>query len=144
MKNSTNKFEDLDKIVDQASELEIDIYNYIIYMFIAVGHARPIAIYLALLEDMKTYSDEKYPKTAREISCITCLAKLVESGLLNCELENGFYSNYTIFYPACEEKYDYFIHIMDAIIQKRGAERFKDIAIKATLFSNRDLLQETS
>ena len=74
---------DLDEILQKASDLELDIYERLISLCKVNGGTRPISIYVALLEEEKTYASAAGdPKNEMRKACILHLIKLVRSGVL--------------------------------------------------------------
>jgi hypothetical protein len=127
---------DLDEILQKASDLELDIYERLISLCKVNGGTRPISIYVALLEEGKSYASASGdPKNEMRKACILHLIKLVRSGvLLHDGLDNGAFTDYTLFKPANNDKFRYFCSIITQIEKERRCNRFSDLAIELASF----------
>ena len=127
----------LDEILQKATDLELDIYERLIMLCKINGHTRPISIYVALLEDGKTYPTEASdPRFEMRNACIVHLIKLARYGiLLNGDLDNGAFTDYTLFKPANNDMSKNFYSIITQIERERRYYRLSDLAIEASKFS---------
>jgi len=130
------RFAEIDSIIKEASELDLDIYDKLIRIYSVNGYVRPISIYVALLEDGKTYPLElENPRIEMRMGCLMNVIKLAESGLLTCELDEGFYTEYTIFKLNENEnenpEFDYFASATRNAMQELDADRYSEIGIEA-------------
>ncbi|RPJ77293.1 MAG: hypothetical protein EHM20_06395 [Alphaproteobacteria bacterium] len=134
MSEDVTRFDDIDGIIREASELDLDIYDKMIRICSANGRVRPISIYVALLEDGKTYALElENPRIELRMSCLTDLIKLAEFGLFTCELDDGFYTEHTAFKPNKYEsiKFNHFLKLIHNAMRELDADRYSDIGIEA-------------
>ena len=124
----------LDEILQKATDLELDIYERLIMLCKINGHTRPISIYVALLEDGKTYPTEASdPRFEMRNACIAHLIKLARYGiLLNGDLDNGAFTDYTLFKPADNDMSRNFNSIITQIERERRNYRLSDLAIEAS------------
>lgn len=101
------------------------------------GHTRPISVYVALLEDGKTYpSEASDPRFEMRNACIVQLIKLARHGiLLYGDLDNGAFTDYTLFKPANNDMFRNFYSIITQIKRERRNYRLSDLAIEASKFS---------
>jgi hypothetical protein len=128
------RFVEIDSIIKEASELDLDIYDKLIRIYSVNGYVRPISIYVALLEDGKTYPLElENPRIEMRMGCLMNVIKLAESGLLTCELDEGFYTEYTVFKLNKNEnpEFDYFASATRNAMQELDADRYSEIGIEA-------------
>ena len=127
----------LDEILQKATDLELDIYERLIMLCKINGHTRPISIYVALLEDGKTYPSETSDlRLEMRNACIVHLIKLARYGiLLNGDLDNGAFTDYTLFKPANNDMSKNFYSIITQIERERRYYRLSDLAIEASKFS---------
>lgn len=127
----------LDEILQKATDLELDVYERLIMLCKINGHTRPISIYVALLEDGKTYpSEASDSKLEMRNACIMQLVKLARSGiLLYGDLDNGAFTDYTLFKPANSDIFRNFYSTMTQIERERRNCRLSDLAIEAGKFS---------
>jgi hypothetical protein len=136
MVESTTRFGDIDGIIRDASELDLDIYDKIIRICSANGYVRPISIYVALLEDGKTYPFElENPRIEMRMGCLTNVIKLTEFGLFTYELDDGFYTEYTVFKPNKNEtiKFNHFLELIKDAMKELDADRYSEIGIEANI-----------
>ena len=134
MVEGTTRFGDIDGIIRDASELDLDIYDKIIRICSANGYVRPISIYVALLEDGKTYPLElENPRIEMRMGCITNIIKLAEFCLFTYELDDGFYTEYTVFKPNQNEntKFNRFLELIKNAMEELVADRYSEIGIEA-------------
>jgi hypothetical protein len=134
MPEDPSRFDDIDSIIREASELDLDVYDKLIRICSANGLVRPVSIYVALLEDGKTYPLElEKPRIEMRMSCLTNVIKLAEFGLFTCDLDDGFYTEHTIFKPNKNEniKFNYFLELMQNKMRKLDADRYSEIGIEA-------------
>ena len=127
-------FEDIDGLITEASVLDLDIYDKIIRICSVNGYVRPISIYVALLEDGKTYPLElENPRIEMRMGCLMNTIKLAEFGLFTCELDDEFYTEHTVFKPEESEsiKYNYFTGLIRQEMQQLDADRYSEIGIEA-------------
>jgi len=124
----------LDEILQKATDLELDIYERLIMLCKINGHTRPISIYVALLEDGKTYPSETSDlRLEMRNACIVHLIKLARYGiLLNGDLDNGAFTDYTLFKPANNDMSRNFNSIITQIERERRNYRLSDLAIEAS------------
>jgi hypothetical protein len=137
MSEDDSRFDDINGIIREASELDLDIYDKVIRICSANGCVRPVSIYVALLEDGKTYPLElENPRIEMRMGCLTNVIKLAESGLFTCELDDGFYTEHTMFKPNENEdiKFNYFLELMQNALRELDADRYSDIGIEANIF----------
>ena len=128
---------DLDEILQRASDLELDIYERTISLCKINGGTRPISVYVALLEEGKAYATAAGdPKYEMRKACILHLIKLVHSGILiHDELDNGAFTDFTLFKPANNEMFRNFYSIITQIEKERRYNRLGDLALEASKFS---------
>ena len=124
---------DVDEIFQKATDLELDIYERLILLCKINGRTRPISIYVALLEDGKTYSSEASdPRLEIRNACIVNLIKLIRYDiLLHGDLKDNMFTDYTIFKPANNNKFRYFCSIIKQIERERTNFRHSDLGIEA-------------
>lgn len=110
------RFEEIDELLSEYDydfkdwydndRVRFDIYVWMLRLLQASPCVRPIAVYVALLENGYKCSGE--PRLTRE-ACILTIAKLQLEGLLTCELEEeGVVTDYTKFTPVKGTRFDYF------------------------------------
>jgi hypothetical protein len=127
----------LDEMLQKATDLELDVYERLIVLCKINGHTRPISVYVALLEDGKTYpSEASDPRLEMRNACIVQLIKLARYGiLLYGDLDNGAFTDYTMFKPANNDMFRNFYSIITQIERERRNYRLSDLAIEANKFS---------
>ena len=137
IEKSDESKKDIDEILQQATDLELDVYERLIMLCKINGQTRPISIYVALLEDGKTYpSEASDSRLEMRNACIVHLTKLVHYGiLLNGDLDNGAFTDYTLFKPATNDVFRNFYSIITQIERERRNYRLSDLAIEASKFS---------
>jgi hypothetical protein len=132
--SDTARFVEIDSMLKEASGLDLDIYDKLIRIYMVNGYVRPISIYIALLEDGKTYPLElENPRIETRMGCLMNVIKLAESDMLSCELEDGFYTEYTVF-KLKENKnleFDYFAKVVKSAMQELDNDRYSEIEIEA-------------
>ncbi|WP_048129226.1 hypothetical protein [Methanosarcina sp. WH1] len=110
------KFKDIDELLSEydydlkdwydSDRIRLDIYMWMLQLLRASSCVRPIAVYVALLEN--GYKSSSEPRLTREV-CILTIAKLQLESLLTCELEEeGIVTDYTKFEPVRGDRFDYF------------------------------------
>lgn len=132
--SDTARFVEIDSIMKEASGLDLDIYDKLFRICLVNGYVRPISIYIALLEDGKTYPLElENPRIEMRMGCLMNVIKLAESDILSCELDNGFYTEYTVF-KLKENKnleFDYFAKAVKSAMRELDNDRYSEIGIEA-------------
>jgi hypothetical protein len=133
MKDLT-RFPEIKELVDDASDLEIDILENGIRMYVSMQHIRPAAIRNALLEDGKVYPEEKDTKLSIKTGCIAYLCKLVKLGILSCEPENGLITQYSIFNVNDREKFNYLSYLIVNSKIETDLNRYGNLVVEAKMF----------
>ena len=77
------KFPEIDMLVDEASEIELAIFDYAIRMCASLNYARPVDIRVAMIEDGKSYPQEKDTNLSIKVGCLAQLGKLFGVGILS-------------------------------------------------------------
>jgi hypothetical protein len=126
---------DLEEILQKATDLELDIYERLILLCKINGCTRPISIYVALLEDGKTYPPEASGPFEMRKACIVHLIKLACCGiLLHSNLDEGIFTDYTLFKPSNSDKFGHFCSTIEQVERERRNYRHTDLAIEDSIF----------
>jgi hypothetical protein len=127
---------DLEEILQKATDLELDIYERLILLCKINGCTRPISIYVALLEDGKTYPSElNDSKLEMRKASIMHLIKLARCGiLLHDDLDDNIFTDYTLFKPSNNDKFRHFFTTIKQVERERKNYRSTDLAIEAGIF----------
>ncbi len=132
--SDTARFIEIDNIIKEASELDLDIYDKLIRIYLVNEYVRPISIYVALLEDGKTYPLElENPRIEMRMGCLMNVIKLAESDILSYELDDGFYTEYTVFKlkENKDPEFVYFTKAVKSAMQELDSDRYSEIGIEA-------------
>jgi hypothetical protein len=124
----------LDEILQKSTDLELDVYERLMMLCKINGYTRPISVYVALLEDGKIYPSEAGdPRLEMRNACIVQLIKLARYGiLLHGDLDNGAFTDYTLFKPANNDMFRNFHSTIAQIERERRNYRLSDLAIEAS------------
>jgi hypothetical protein len=132
--NSNESNKGLDEILQKATDLELDIYERLISLCKVNNGTRPISVYVTLLEEGKTYASVAGdPRREMRNACIVQLGKLARYGiLLHGDLDNGAFTDYTLFKPANNDMFRQFYSIIIQFERERRNYRLSDLAIEAS------------
>ncbi|HZY24719.1 MAG TPA: hypothetical protein VFE71_02740 [Bacteroidales bacterium] len=130
------KFPEIDKLVAEASEIELAIYDYSMRMYSSLDYIRPVSVRVAMMEDGKTYPQEKDPNLAIKEGCLSLLGKLIEVGILcidsdefSSESEDGFYNEYSTFESHNFEKLNYLRYLIFSAELKSDTLKFSNLTL---------------
>jgi hypothetical protein len=130
--NATLK--EIQELIDESSNLHMDIYNYIIRMILSIGYSVSSTINRCLLEDGNSYPEERDQRISMRNGCMICLGKLVKLGVLGSNSKDGFFHENTIFHPVDTEKFNYLLYALSNAMREIDALRFGDFAVEEKIF----------
>lgn len=128
-----DKFKEIQALMYDASDLELDIYDYIKRMIVCLGYAIQNTIYMCLLEDGHIYPEERDQRMSMQNGSFICLGKLVKLGVLSSNSEDGCYHDDTVFFPLDTEKFNYFSYDLSNARKDADAYRFVGFGVQASI-----------